>query len=396
MGTKRHLAHHVRQVVEDLAPRGPVVDLFSGVGCVAEEMAGLRSVVTNDALAFTAVLARARFTGDERTLTVAQAISQLRDPFRTHAELLAGRHREQLREEQRALDSRARLARYMNSAEHVANSDRVERLARKAARATGPDHYRLATLYFSAGYFGLRQSIHLDAMRFAIDSLDLDEADRDWLLGAWLAAAGTVVNAPGHTAQYLKPNTEAAYKRIRRYWRRSIWSEFQDRLIGLKLVGTKTWRRRNRVEVADAVELLRSGRVDDVGAVYADPPYTKDQYSRYYHVYETLYRYDYPEASGEGRSRPDRFSTTFCLKSSVVEAFEGLFDAARELNVPLILSYPSAGLLTDAGSSVRAAAKGRMNIEKAKSLPAQHSTLGASSGAKTKSATENLYVCRPA
>jgi len=48
--------------------------------------------------------------------------------------------------------------------------------------------------------------------------------------------------------------------------------------------------KQNRVEVSDALSLLKSSRVSSVTAVYADPPYTKDQYSRYYHVYETMYR----------------------------------------------------------------------------------------------------------
>ncbi len=44
------------------------VDLFSGMGCVAEGLADVRPVVTNDALAFTAGFARARFTTSVRAL----------------------------------------------------------------------------------------------------------------------------------------------------------------------------------------------------------------------------------------------------------------------------------------------------------------------------------------
>jgi adenine-specific DNA-methyltransferase len=397
MGTKRHLAHHVRRLVDDLKPKGKVVDLFSGMGCVSEELAGLRSVVTNDALEFTAALARARFTGGPRTLSAAQAIERLKQPFRDHVEHLAASLKTRLREEQRALDGTAvDLQTYMASAEHVANSERVERKAKKAAKASDADRYCLATLYFSAGYFGLRQAIHLDALRDAIDQVGLDHADRDWLLAGWLSTAANIANAPGHTAQYLKPNTEAAHARIRRYWRRNVWSTFQDRLIDLTLVGTPAWRARNEVRVTDALDLLVGGDLKGVGAIYADPPYTKDQYSRYYHVYETLYRYDFPDASGEGRTRSDRFSTGFSLKTGVVQAFTDLFDGAAALKLPLILSYPSAGLLVEAGSSVPTLAAGRMTITATETFGAQHSTLGASQGSKTKSATENLYVCRPA
>jgi adenine-specific DNA-methyltransferase len=397
MGTKRDIAHRVRRLVADLKPRGPVVDLFSGMGCVAEGLAGLRSVVTNDALSFTAVFARARFTASGRPLRFADAITMLREPYRAHLNNLVAGQRSRLRAEERALGStRLELAAYMADAEHVANSTRVAKHAKRAASAIGADRYCMTTHYFSAGYFGLRQAMQLDALRFAIDSVEVCADDRDWLLGSWLAAAATVANAPGHTAQYLKPNNDNAAARIRRYWRRSIWEEFQNRLIELKLVGTPAWRAKNRVEVSDALELLRSGRLEGVGAVYADPPYTKDQYSRYYHVYETLYRYDFPGAAGEGRARPDRFSTGFCLISGVEAAFVELFEAVADLKVPLVLSYPSAGLLRDAGRDVSTLARTRLRIEAAESFSAEHSTLGASKGAKTKSATENLYVCRPA
>lgn len=375
MGTKRQIAYRVRRIIGDMQPDGPVVNLFSGAGSVARNLAGLRPVVTNDSLAFTGLLARARFTGGERVITTAEASHMLRYSYERQVTLLVREFPRQLREEERALTSRSSIAEYMTGAQHVANNADVARLARKASSATGPGRYRLATLYFAAGYFSLLQAIELDPLRFAIDQSRIAEPERDWLLGAWLAAAATVVNAPGHTAQHLMPNTDEGYKRIHRYWSRSIWSEFEARLDSLRPIGPDAWRAQNRVETMDAVELLRSGRVNDVGAVYADPRYTRDQYSRYYHVYETLYRYDYPDARGKGRVRSDRFSTDFCRKRSVVSAFQALFDAVAELGVPLVLSYPSAGLLAGAGSSVAAVADGRMSIDSVETFPAQPSLM---------------------
>src|SRR5690554_5646329 len=67
MGTKRHMADHVRDTIVQLAPAGRVVDLFSGMGSVAESLQHTSSVVTNDALSFTAAVSRARFTGVDRS-----------------------------------------------------------------------------------------------------------------------------------------------------------------------------------------------------------------------------------------------------------------------------------------------------------------------------------------
>jgi adenine-specific DNA-methyltransferase len=68
----------------------------------------------------------------------------------------------------------------------------------------------LTQYYFAAGYFSLRQAMQFDALRYAIDSTLLSDCDRDWALAAWICTAARLANAPGHTAQYLKPNNEQA------------------------------------------------------------------------------------------------------------------------------------------------------------------------------------------
>lgn len=397
MGTKRQIAHRVRRLAEGVRPEGKVVDLFSGIGCVTAALEGFRSVITNDALEFSAALARARFSSTPKR-SVPIALDSLRPAFRAHARSLYVRFAEQLRAEGRALEGdTASLATYMRRARHAANDLRVAEAASKASKSKSSARYCLASLYYSAGYFGLLQCIHLDALRYAIDrAAGMDEA-RDWLLAAWLSAASAVANAPGHTAQYLKPNSERASLRIVSAWRRSVWDQFQNALIAIKPVGTAEWRRGNRAHASDALTLLQSNKLRSVGMVYADPPYTRDQYSRYYHVLETLYKYDFPSVEGEARIGPlgDRFSTGFCLRSKVIATFEQLFGAISALGVPLVLSYPSSGLLTDAGGAVRELAKDAFRIEKHESFGAQHSTMGASRGVNSKAATENLYVFRP-
>ena len=70
--------------------------------------------------------------------------------------------------------------------------------------------------------------------------------------------------------------------------------------------------------------------------MYADPPYTRDHYSRYYHVLETMSLRDNPEVSmtmiraggsprvSRGVYRADRYQSPFCIKSQAAGAFEEL------------------------------------------------------------------------
>jgi adenine-specific DNA-methyltransferase len=394
MGTKRHLAQRVRLEVERLRTRGKVVDLFSGMGSVASALAPDWPVATNDLLSFTTVVAKARFL-DAARQPASRLVKTIQTDYREHLRSLYHRHQARLAWETVALEgTRPALFDYMQNSPHVGNDRTAASEARMAAVRTDPDRYSLAILYFSAGYFGLRQAAQLDALRFTIDR-NLKGGDKDWALAAWLASASTAINAPGHAAQYLRPTTETAAERIKRCWRRDIWACFQDRLAELSPVGTENWRRNNSVHNQDALDFLGSPEAEHISLVYADPPYTKDQYSRYYHVYETLYRYDFPASTGAGRYRSDRQSTPYSIKSRVGAAFKALISAVADLGVPLILSYPSDGLLSRAGTSLLDVLRGRFSDISVLSVPADHSTMGASKGTATKRATENLYVCRP-
>ena len=393
MGTKRFLAARVRSIVDDLKPVGPVVDLFSGMGSFAEALAPRWAVVTNDFLHFTSVFGRCRFLEGART-TREEIAGLVQDAYVSHVETLQLAYRAQLAAEQKAIEGKsAALRGYLKEAAHVGNSQWRKRAARESSKAsTSKMKYRLATLYFSAGYFSLRQAIQLDALRLAIDN-ELSGADWDWAIAAWLASASSVVNSPGHTAQFLKPTSAGMTKRIQKSWSQDVWDTFESRLDKLKPVGTAAWRRRNRVSAQEALTFLKASEPDSLGAVYADPPYTSDHYSRYYHVYETLYQYDFPASTGEGRYRNQRAVTEFSIKTRVEQAFEELADSVADLSVPLVLSYPDNGLLIEAGGDLVGLLNQHFSDVEVVSIPREHSTMGASSGTSTKSATENLYVC---
>lgn len=395
MGTKKRLAPLVRDIALDERRRGRVLDLFSGMGSVARSLSDVASVCTNDALEFTAAFARARLLDNPR-VPVSSVVAGLQQPFNHRRKQLSNAHQDRLGAEDRALaGSRRALEVHLSRARHAANSDVVRDGLRRADGRSDAGRYCLATGYFADGYFSLRQAIELDALRYAIDTTEALTAYRDWLLSAWLASAGAVLNAPGHTAQFLKPNTDQQARRIQRNWRRSIWTIFADRLADVSLVGTKSWRASNNVITRDALEVANGSVPSDIGVVYADPPYTRDQYSRYYHVYETLYRYDFPTASGQGRTPTGRFTTAFSKKSQVRRAFDELVGGIARWRVPLILSYPSDGLLQRAGYTVESILERHLTIAKTLVLPYDHSTMGGSSGVGTTLAQERIYVCVP-
>lgn len=391
MGTKRGLADKVRDELVNARPDGLVVDLFSGMGAVATAVSPRAPVWLNDALSFPGVFAHARF-GDAVRPAQRSVLGTLSGDYVRALHGLRGASADLLREEALAMRSRIELEDYLDGATHAANSTAAASLAIRAAEASGLAHYRLAALYFGAGYFSLDQAIQLDALRYAIDRQP--RVISNWLLAAWLSAAGAVLNAPGHTAQYLRPNTEAAYVRMKRRWSRDLWNEFDYRLQVLTPLGSAAWRRQNRVTTDDALRLVPALASHRVRALYADPPYTKDHYSRFYHVYETLYRYDFPQATGSGRYRTDRYSSPFSVKSRVLEAFQALLSNVRDLSVPFVLSYPANGLLYTR-ADLTEVLRTFLPVRRIYEVPGRHSAMGGH-GKATKPVLERIWVCGPA
>lgn len=395
MGTKRSLAPLVREVIGDLGIRGGrVSDLFSGMGSVASALASDFPVVTNDTLTFTSAFARARFLSQQRDneSDVRQALLPV---FLTTRKTLQQTFAERVAEERHAIRGRdSAFRKYIEGASHVGTHPHFAGLADASRALSCGDDYCLTTIYFSAGYFSTIQAIDFDALRHAIDTV-VSPASRDWVLSAWLSSAALLVNSPGHAAQFLKPTGKEVAIRVRRQWQRPVWETFLERLEAITPVGDRQWRSRNRVTTEDALTLVDSDLLDDVAVVYADPPYTADQYSRYYHLHETLYRYDFPASTGIGRYRDGRFHTTFSMVSTVEAAFNSMASRLAARKKPLVVSYPANGLLSEAGVNLRRLLTEHYTVRRQVEVETNHSTLGASSGSQQKAAKEKLYVCVP-
>jgi adenine-specific DNA-methyltransferase len=89
--------------------------------------------------------------------------------------------------------------------------------------------------------------------------------------------------------------------------------------------------------------------------IYLDPPYTADNYSRFYHVLEVLVRYDYPRLATDSRGEilrgryPEigaRFLSGFCQRPRVEEEFRHVIHGAAATGAKLVISYAApTGLL---------------------------------------------------
>ncbi len=388
MGSKHRLAGVVAGLAEGL-PRGPFLDLFSGMCSVAGALAETgRSTWCNDIQEYACIVASTVVAAQDIPRPSPELIKSIESYFFLNMAGLRSRFQLALRIERNALESTDGRA-YTRCAEewpHAGNDAATEAEVAALSKRRTEFPYRLAALTFSHGFFGLSQSLELDSIRYAIDRAASEEritsGEYNFLLVALLQTASQISSSPGHFAQYLAPRNPRAFERIRRLRRRSAWSRFAAELTHIKLFGNSRWRRRNKVFCSEAGDVLRRlGREGTRPAViYADPPYSKAQYSRYYHVLESLTLYDYPSSIGQGRYRANRFQTPFSLKGAVRGAFESLIENCAALSPYLIVSYPTNGLLFEVDADPRDIMRSYYKKMRVSSLSQSHSTMGASSG----------------
>jgi adenine-specific DNA methylase len=209
----------------------------------------------------------------------------------------------------------------------------------------------IVTRYFGGVYFSYSQACQLDALLEA--AANLPTCQKDTFLAAILSTASEIVNTIGKQfAQPIRPRSASGEPKSHLFGMVS-----RDRLVDVMGV-YKSWLKRYvaapktgrahealRQDYREALKNLKG----KVKIVYADPPYTRDHYSRYYHVLETMCLRDNPKIStvrengkdskSRGIYRLDRHQSPFCIYSEAPSAFAALIAGVRSFDVPLVLSY---------------------------------------------------------
>lgn len=400
MGSKRSLAGRISSEISDRRPGATVLDAFSGMCAVGAQVAPRHRLITNDAHSFAHIVAQAMFVAPGPPPTSLHAKDELTATYALNAAALRGAVSGRLTAEAEALariDEQNGWDRFvaLNEAELAAGYPRYPDgfgVARRANEDVEAAPYRLATAYFAFGYFGLAQAIEIDSLRYAIDRAPPDR--KSYYLSALVRASSECAAAPGHFAQFLVPRDKQTSRYIARIRSRSILDRFYRALDTFPDVPCAA-RGENLAYCSDATSLLNQlkedGGVSNL-VVYADPPYSRAQYSRYYHVLETLVRYDYPACASKGRYRDDRFRTGFSLRSGVAAEMETFIGGVADLGASLFLSYPSNGLFHKAGGDLESTLRKYFaKVTKVASEPLNHSTLGGAPGVASVTVTEDVF-----
>ncbi len=245
-------------------------------------------------------------------------------------------------------------------AEHLARHLECGSIA--AAALLGDDHEVLELAadathlvmfrYYGGVYFSYQQAATLDALRRAIREIE-EPTRRDVALAALLGTASDLASSVGgHFAQPIRARAKdgtlklPSLRQVQALRRRDAIQLFKRRLAQYGALTTPSHPVMTiRADFSHVLESLPSS----IGTVYADPPYTREHYSRFYHVLETLAIGDDPGLSlvtqggmrvaSRGLYRVDRHQSPFGIVSKAPTAFASMFETIAAKSLGLVLSY---------------------------------------------------------
>lgn len=369
LGSKLRLLESIKAAVDSVDPtEGAICDLFSGSGVVSEFMIQYRDVVSADIQKYSSILSEAAIVKLPDLVDADQIVDDIKQSSTTiklnrcFSNLLAYEEAGLDRLLNGQLNSSYEIIEkgsiyiYMNEPIPDISKELSTVLAdcicemEKAGLDSSVD--TMITRYFGGLYFSYRQAVELDAI--ASYAFSKDSLLKTKLTAALLSTASEIVNTVGKQfAQPLKVRTSkgelkpSLKEKIVHDRMLDTFSIFKDWLTYYIAAGTDEHSLSTLcMDYKDVLSTLKSKQVK---VVYADPPYTRYHYSRYYHVLETICLRDNPSVTttfpngsgGISRAiyREGRHQSPFCIKSQAEQAFGQLFEGVRQLGVPLVLSY---------------------------------------------------------
>ena len=200
------------------------------------------------------------------------------------------------------------------------------------------------------------------------------EPSRTVALAALLSAASHCAASPGHTAQPFQP-TRTARRFVEEAWRKDIKKYVQQ---SLRQLASRHAKVKGHVMVADANMMAKKLVEGDLA--FIDPPYSGVQYSRFYHVLETIANGDSVKVSGIGRypDRSCRPQSRYSLKAHSLVALQEMLNIIARKKAVAILTFPdhdcSNGL---SGKIIESMSSSIFNV-KSMAVDSKFSTLGGS------------------
>lgn len=327
-----------------ISPKDKICDIFAGTGSVGAYLKDQYSVSANDAELYSSIISSS-LLNTPPTNSLLKIKESFFKGYKPNIRELLSYHEDVVAKERNYLESSSTtdLISLYNSFPTIWNglnkSINCKQLAKENA-------YNLFLYYYSGSYFGIEQAIQIDAIIKTIHEVDTAETQNVLFSCLFYSMNETVFSKDGHMAQPL--SIEKNSLRHLKQRKKSIINYFESKLDEFIEKSPKIrTTEKQKVFNYDISDLLKNPEFQQQNfkLIYADPPYTDMQYSRFYHLLNVAANYNYPEPTisrgkftkglyVEGRNQSD-----LSKKSTARIRLNELFEYCHDNDIILALSY---------------------------------------------------------
>lgn len=336
-GSKKNILDFIHENTNRFLDDGStILDIFSGTSSVGYSFKNKYRVFANDCELYAFVIAKALLSSDYMDF------DKIKDQFVLYYNENIDRqqsiYKDYANEEKELLKN--------NSTDKLIELyDRIPTTWNKKSIII-PNHksFELFTTYYSTTYFGVAQAMQIDSIRYAISKFSFDKIYFAMMTSLYYAMKECVFSKDGHMAQPL--DSVKNESRLLKQRKKSILDSF---IIKIKEFSSEHFVNSSKINNAfnyNFSDLLKIDEIkNDVTFIYADPPYTDMQYSRYYHLLNTVTSYDYPELTqkngvyAKGLYSEQRFQSKLSRKSQCLDSFSELIEFSKAYKKDLAVSF---------------------------------------------------------
>lgn len=328
-----------------LQPGDVLFDIFSGSGSVGAAFKNENIIYANDAEEYAAIISSSLLnTPNSKMLRKIQL--QFQEKFQSNIKHNLEKFQDYIEKEReliQAKDNENLIMLYdgFPTIWKTNNAISVEILRSRK-------EYNLFTHYYSGSYFGIEQSITIDSIIETIHSFKEKSVVHTLFSCLFFAMKETVFSKDGHMAQPLNP-TKNVTRHLKQRSKNIIhlFIKKLDEFISYSCEQSENNILEHKIFNLDIENIIKDNVFTNkkIKMIYADPPYTDMQYSRYYHLLNIAAKYDFPNPTilrgkyttglyTEGRNQSD-----LSKKSTAKIRITELCQYCKENDIILVLSY---------------------------------------------------------
>lgn len=410
MGSKSRIISHICDPIIKNKSIQTVVDLFAGTGSVGYALKPYKNIISNDIEYYAYIINQAILNGCNFTASEEDSFwAAVDQKYMIMQEKIS----KVLSEERHFLDDNGDNIDYKQYKmfcektpsvfEPKSDDPRMKELVELVSAVipgskTSLTFPCLFLTYFANAYFGVAQCCQIDALRSVIEKVP-DKCTKNVLLTVLMSVMSSAASTTTHFAQFLRVKSKITCKNLLAKRKINIIEECKRLMEEYRNYGLCSRKEDTTFSCynLDFSECLDTIDLNKNTLVYADPPYFKEHYSRYYHVLNTLCLYDYPAMAVNpqthefsiGRYREDRRVSDFGKKAKAIGAFETLITKCAKSGAWLMISYSDNSIVDIDDLQILAEKQYDVLVEK---VELGHSKQGRSSISKVD---EYIFVCRP-